>query len=105
MPVINRQALDVFFTAAQVNQVDATHFVTLSDRLKEFPRTWIATCENDPLRDDGVVLEKMLSDQGVVVQRKHYKGFGHCFWVFPQLEKRRELLADVVNGVRFIIQG
>jgi versiconal hemiacetal acetate esterase len=105
VPVINRQALEVFFTAAQVNHVDATHFVTLSDRLKEFPRTWIATCEKDPLRDDGVVLENMLRAQGVEIQRKHYKGFGHCFWIFPQLEKRRGLLADVVNGIRFVTQG
>jgi versiconal hemiacetal acetate esterase len=103
--VINRQVLDVFFNAAQVDPLDATHFATLSDRLKEFPRTWMVTCEKDPLRDDSVVLEKMLSAQGVVVHRKHYKGFGHCFWIFPQLDKRMGFLADVVNGVKFFIQG
>ena len=105
MPVINRHVLDVFFNAAEVDPFDDTHFVMLSDRLKEFPRTWMVTCEKDPLRDDGVILEKMLVAQGVVVQRKHYKGFGHCFWIFPQLDKRMEFLADVVSGVKFIIQG
>jgi acetyl esterase/lipase len=73
--------------------------------VKDFPRTWIVTCEKDPLRDDGVILENMLIAHGVVVQRKHYNGFGHCFWIFPQIDKRLELLADVVNGVKFVIQG
>lgn len=54
--------------------------MTLSECLNEFPRTWIATCEKHPLRDDGVVLEKMLIARDVAVQRKHYNGFGHYFW-------------------------
>lgn len=103
VPMINKQVLDVFFDAAQLNPFDSKSFVTLSKCLNQFPRTWIVTCEKDPLRDDGIVLEKMLIAQEVVVQRKHYNGFGHCFWIFPQLAKREEFLADVVKGIEFIL--
>ncbi|PQE19429.1 hypothetical protein CJF30_00009888 [Rutstroemia sp. NJR-2017a BBW] len=105
VPIINKQALEVFFNAAQLNPLDAKSFVTLSKCLKEFPKTWIVTCEKDPLRDDGVVLEKMLSAQDVVVRRKHYNGFGHCFWIFPQLAKREEFLGDVVHGIEFVLEN
>ncbi len=104
-PVLNKQACDVFFQAAQLIDPNPAHFVIYSDHLKHFPRTWIATCEMDPLRDDGVALEKSLQRHGVEVQRKHYYGFGHVFWIFPQLEARAVLLADVVEGIRFTLHN
>lgn len=102
VPIIDKPVLDVFFNAARLEATNPTHFVTLSEHLKQFPKTWIVTCDKDPLRDDGVVLEKILISYGVTVQRRHYTGFGHCFWIFPQLQKRQDFLADVVQGIRFV---
>ena len=104
VPMVDKHFLDLTMEMTKLKPSDTHAFATLSPCLKEFPRTWIATSEKDVLRDDGIVLEKMLVAQNVGVKRKHYLGFGHCFWVFPQLPKRQEFLEDVVEGIAFVLQ-
>lgn len=103
MPLVNKTVMETFIAAANLNPNNPSHFVTLSKNLREFPPTFIITAEKDPLRDDGVLLETILLEEGVKVKRQHYDGFGHVFWIFPMLEKRNVLLRDATEGIKFVL--
>jgi versiconal hemiacetal acetate esterase len=103
VPLISKSVMETFIGAANLDSNSPKHFVTLSQNLKEFPPTFIITAEKDPLRDDGVLLERMLHEEGVKVKRKHYDGFGHVFWIFPMLKKRDVLLLDATEGIKFVL--
>ncbi|XP_074517548.1 neutral cholesterol ester hydrolase 1-like [Sebastes fasciatus] len=48
--------------------------------LAKCPRAYILTCENDVLRDDGLMYARRLQDAGVAVTSEHYEeGFHGCF--------------------------
>ena len=57
---------DLTSSLEAVNAVpnDSSIFAGLSPNLQDFPPTYIATCGADPLRDDGVVMAKMLEKAG-----------------------------------------
>ncbi|KAL2007819.1 hypothetical protein VTN00DRAFT_7801 [Thermoascus crustaceus] len=58
----------------------------------------------DILRDDGIVLERVLRDAGVKrVKRDHYVGFPHYFFVFPSVKTGRTFLLNVLRGVRSVL--
>ncbi|XP_058471634.1 neutral cholesterol ester hydrolase 1a [Solea solea] len=48
--------------------------------LAKCPRAYVLTCENDVLRDDGLMYARRLRDAGVTVTSSHYDdGFHGCF--------------------------
>lgn len=103
VPVIDKGTMDTFFSAAAVDPHDEKVFVTLSKGLKEFPKTYIATCGKDPLRDDGKVLNQMLEKYGVETRWDFYEGVPHYFWLMPGAERGGEFLDNVVGGARFVL--
>jgi versiconal hemiacetal acetate esterase len=50
--------------AVDADPTDARIFTALSPYHCNFPPTYICTCEADPLRDDGTVMEKALRAAG-----------------------------------------
>jgi versiconal hemiacetal acetate esterase len=103
VPVIDKSTMDTFFQAAAVDTQDEKVFVTLSKGLKEFPKTYIATCGKDPLRDDGVILNEMLKKEGVETKYDHYEGVPHYFWLMPGADRGVEFLDNVVKGAKFVL--
>ncbi|CAG8975542.1 hypothetical protein HYALB_00005610 [Hymenoscyphus albidus] len=103
VPVIDAAVMETFFQAANAQPNDEKCFVTLSKDLGDFPPVYIATCGKDPLRDDGVVLEMMLGENGVKVVRDHYEGFPHYFWFFPGVEGKEIVLDNVAKGIRALL--
>ncbi|PQE24110.1 hypothetical protein CJF31_00002318 [Rutstroemia sp. NJR-2017a BVV2] len=103
VPIIDASSMDTFFEAAGVDFQDPGTFPTLSNNLASFPSTYISTCAKDPLRDDGKVMEMMLKDNGVETKSDHYEGVPHYFWMFPGIKGGEEVLANVCEGVRFVL--
>ncbi|ESZ92801.1 hypothetical protein SBOR_6817 [Sclerotinia borealis F-4128] len=103
VPIINLETMDTFFAAVDADFHDPRTFVTLSQHLSSFPPTYIATCGKDPLRDDGKVLEMMLKDKGIPTKSNHYDGVPHFFWLFPGIKGGEDVLANVCEGVRFVL--
>ncbi|KAH7378188.1 carboxylesterase [Cadophora sp. MPI-SDFR-AT-0126] len=103
VPVINKESMEIFYREAQVDPEDSNTFTALAtDNHENFPPTYFASCEFDPLRDDAYVMEAALKSKGVPTKHNHYKGMPHYFWVFP-LPEREQFIDDLVEGVRWLI--
>lgn len=73
---------------------------------KDLPPAYFQVCGLDPLRDDGLIYERVLREEsGVRTKLDVYKGLGHYFWTnFPELEKSRTFVEDTVKGVRWLLE-
>jgi acetyl esterase len=62
---------------------------------------YIATCELDPLRDEGDAYARKLIDAGVTVKHKRWPGQPHCLMQFSNiLDDGKALLSDMTNFLR-----
>ncbi|EJF65222.1 hypothetical protein DICSQDRAFT_166274 [Dichomitus squalens LYAD-421 SS1] len=62
--------------------------------------------ERDPLRDDAVVLEKLLKQAGVKVKITMYPDLPHAFHYFaPHLFISKQVFRDTIEGVKWLLAG
>ena len=62
---------------------------------------FIATCELDPIRDEGNLYAEKLSEAGVLVTHKEWAGQPHVlFQLSPALDDGKALLAECVEALR-----
>ncbi|KAH8647853.1 alpha/beta hydrolase fold-3 domain-containing protein [Xylariales sp. PMI_506] len=68
------------------------------------PPVYIQVCGQDPLRDDGLIYEKVLRKHGVSTRLDVYPGVphGHTL-IFPSLSKAKQSKLDAVKGVGWLL--
>lgn len=104
-PCIDDCSMRYFFKAANIKSADERYLPGLStENHPYFPPTYLAVCECDPLRDDGIVMAQMLEKAGVNVQVDFYRGMPHLFWMFPMLTENKEFVENLVKGVNWLIE-
>jgi versiconal hemiacetal acetate esterase len=102
--ILEKESMRNFFDLAGVDPQDSDVFTALAtDNHKNFPPTYFASCEYDPLRDDAYVMEAALKKAGVPTKHDHYKGFPHYFWIFPSLPEGQEFVGNLINGVKWLV--
>ncbi|UKZ79091.1 hypothetical protein TrVFT333_006841 [Trichoderma virens FT-333] len=71
---------------------------------KGLPPIYLQVNGNDPVRDDGLIYEKVLRDHGVQTRIDVYSGIPHGYDdVFPQLESSRRQRKDVLKGFGWLL--
>jgi versiconal hemiacetal acetate esterase len=103
VPIIDKTSIDQFFEITGITSDDQDYFSgTDFESHKNFPPTYVVTCEFDPLRDDGKVIVKSLRNSGVAVKHDHYDGLPHCFWFFPGLPETQTFMANTFAAVKWV---
>ena len=68
------------------------------------PPVYLQVCGLDYLRDEAVLYEKVLREQGVKTEMKVYPGLPHGFWSFmPQLKVSAAFIEDTVQGFAWLL--
>lgn len=105
VPMIDKTSMDQFFDITGVTPENKDYFVGIdAEAHKLLPPTYVATCEFDPLRDDGKVLVKILEKAGIPVKHDHYDGLPHCFWYFPKLPETRTFMGNTFAGINWALE-
>jgi versiconal hemiacetal acetate esterase len=71
--------------------------------LASLPPTYLVASGKDPLRDDTLVFERVAREAGVSTKLDYYEGFPHLFWIIPALKKSEEAVANIIEGVKWVI--
>ncbi|UNI17155.1 Versiconal hemiacetal acetate esterase [Purpureocillium takamizusanense] len=104
-PANTAEAMNAFLDAAEANPDDPDVFVLHSPHLRKFPPTYISVCGVDPLRDDGLIFDKVLRDLGVSTKLDHYEGLPHVFWAFGCEPPDGSFINDLLTGIGFVLQA
>lgn len=69
-------------------------------------KAFFSVCGWDPRRDEALLLEKLLKEEGLDTRVDVYPGLPHGFWTTcPDLPVSKGWSRDLVNGVRWIVEG
>lgn len=78
----------------------------LHENLGRLPTAFFQLCGLDPLKDEGVLYEKLLrKDHGTMTKLEIYDGFGHVFWTnWPLMNRSMEFVNDTLAGVQWLLK-
>jgi acetyl esterase/lipase len=59
----------------------------------------------DPLRDEEMIFERVLRENGTKTKMNVYPGVSHGFWsFFPTMELSKQFVKDTVAGVGWLLE-
>ncbi|KAK5134666.1 hypothetical protein LTR08_006181 [Meristemomyces frigidus] len=73
---------------------------------KNLPPTYFQICGMDPLRDEGLVFERILrEEEGIKTKLDVYPGQPHGFWsIAPKMKASQKFVDDSIKGMEYLLQ-
>ncbi|KAI5359927.1 putative alpha/beta hydrolase-3 [Septoria linicola] len=76
----------------------------LHPNLKDLPTCYLQVAGLDPLRDEALIYEQALKENGVKTRLEVYDGYGHMFWTnWPELDRSKEFVQHTLAGFRWLL--
>ncbi|OCH92007.1 hypothetical protein OBBRIDRAFT_791757 [Obba rivulosa] len=73
---------------------------------KGLPPAFIQVCGIDPLRDEAILYERLLREDGVRTKLEVYPGVGHAFHIYaPESKSAKKLVEDFQDGLKWLLRG
>ena len=78
----------------------------LHENLRDLPPAFFQLGGLDPLRDEGLIYERVLREEsGVKTRMEVYDGYRHMFWTnWPLMQRSREFWDDMLEGMRWLVE-
>lgn len=73
---------------------------------KGLPPHYFQICGMDPLRDEGLIYELILREEGVKTKVDVYQGLPHGFWSFlpPTISASKTFVQEMVEGIKWLVE-
>ncbi|KAF2170150.1 hypothetical protein M409DRAFT_35989 [Zasmidium cellare ATCC 36951] len=72
---------------------------------KGLPPQYLQICGADPLRDEALVYDRVLREEGVKTRVEVYPGVPHGFWsLFPQMKASQKFMDDSVKAFKWLLE-
>lgn len=77
----------------------------LHSNLKDLPPAYFQLAGLDPLRDEGLLYERVLrTENSVPTKLDVYDGYGHMFWTnWPEMDRSNDFVHDTLQGMRWLL--
>ncbi|KAK5112186.1 hypothetical protein LTR85_011619 [Meristemomyces frigidus] len=97
---------DNLMTALKPETASPLFSPLLHPNLRDLPPAYFQLAGLDPLRDEGLLYERMLREgNGVPTRLEVYDGYGHMFWTnWPEMERSKHFVEDTLQGVRWLLR-
>ncbi|KAF9259617.1 hypothetical protein L218DRAFT_1079797 [Marasmius fiardii PR-910] len=106
VPGLTKAAMDVLWNYYNPPPSDPRASPLLFDSHKDLPPTFIQVAGLDPLRDEGLLYEKVLRESGVKTRIETYPGVPHGFhMIYSQLEMTKKFRKDLNLGLGWLLKG
>lgn len=106
-PILGKVAVDLFMSAFAPDQKsELFNAFNWPGGHGGLPPTVFLVCGKDPLRDEALLLEKVMrEDEGIKTKLHVYGGLPHGFWmVMPQMDASKEAANDSFEGVKWLLE-
>ncbi|RFU26024.1 hypothetical protein B7463_g10313, partial [Scytalidium lignicola] len=103
--VLNQGSLDMFDRLYNAEANSPLRSPILFPSHEGLPSAYLQVCGADPLRDEGLIYEKLLKRNGVKTRLDIFKGLSHSFWSFwPETDFSRDFQIKTQEGLRWLLE-
>ncbi|KEF56414.1 uncharacterized protein A1O9_07995 [Exophiala aquamarina CBS 119918] len=106
-PILPKAALDMFMRAYKADTTDTVNFAVFNHPRghRHLPPVYLQVDGMDPLRDDGIIYERVLREaSGVETKMDVYPGLPHGHWsFFPMLAASTQARKDQLAGMGWLL--
>ncbi|KAF4631418.1 hypothetical protein G7Y89_g6710 [Cudoniella acicularis] len=104
--ILNEKSVYFFDSLYKVDPKSPLRSPLIFPSHKDLPPAYFQICGADPLRDEGLLYEKVLREEyGIKTRLDLFPGLPHGFWSsYPQAEFSKKFQVDTAEGLKWLLE-